>query len=566
MNTFMTVGGLGLIFPLLILIVSATRIGMIQRQQRYAALSLIGASKRQINRILLLESLVSSVAGILIGLFIYFLVKTFILPEINIFGAYLHASLIYVSLPTFGFVIALILGLIAIVNWWAMRKVKTSPLGVVKDQKSRRRPSLLRLFPLIAAFVILQFLASKTDMLTSSNSTIYLYLLLGSFVSLMIGLLLSGSFITFLFNLLLSKLARGPVATMSSKRLKVHAKVAFSSVSGVILALFVGSFFITTLESTKATYYAKNPQAKISFSQKSNFYRGHGLSLMYYEGSSDLNFLDHISDFNQLDPQVLLVRDYRHKEGRPSGILMSCSEIAKFTTKSCPEKIQTPQVLVDYVFIYEYEAQPEFNPTPITESEIQNGQTRIVQKRYLFKDQQTRDLAEVIARREIAKIYRTTGDRHYLRIFPQNFDYTKQFEDTYQGAVSLVYLGTILTIIIGGFSLAVATVGGFFERRKSFANLRLMGVSISMLYKTIFLESLIPLILVSVLAIGIGITSAWLITRAILFQATNDFILAYPDFSYFAVVIGSITLSLVIILSILPLLKAITEHSENRSE
>lgn len=73
-NIFMLLCGLGVCFPLLVLVISATRVGMVQREQRYAALSLIGALKRQINGIILAETLAASGLAALLGsgLFVIF--------------------------------------------------------------------------------------------------------------------------------------------------------------------------------------------------------------------------------------------------------------------------------------------------------------------------------------------------------------------------------------------------------------------------------------------------------------------------------------------------------------
>lgn len=70
-----SVGGTILLFPIVIFVSVATQLGAAQREKRYAALRLIGATKRQVARILMLESLLASVVGVIIGLGTFWLLQ-----------------------------------------------------------------------------------------------------------------------------------------------------------------------------------------------------------------------------------------------------------------------------------------------------------------------------------------------------------------------------------------------------------------------------------------------------------------------------------------------------------
>lgn len=64
-----------LLFPVIIFLSIATQLGSAQREQRYAALRLIGATRSQITRIIALESFVASLVGIVIGALVFFVVR-----------------------------------------------------------------------------------------------------------------------------------------------------------------------------------------------------------------------------------------------------------------------------------------------------------------------------------------------------------------------------------------------------------------------------------------------------------------------------------------------------------
>ena len=154
-----------------------------------------------------------------------------------------------------------------IVNWWALRKVKTSPLGVVKDQKRLRKPTILGALPLLVAGGIIwklnqlgsQWFYPSNPGEGGNRPELYF---LGTFLLLMIGLLTAGAFLTYVVAKILEKLARHASLVMATKRLQMFARPIFSSVSGVVLALFVGSFFLGTIASVEATMMHEYQEAQ----------------------------------------------------------------------------------------------------------------------------------------------------------------------------------------------------------------------------------------------------------------------------------------------------------------
>ncbi len=66
-----TLGGTILLFPIVMFISVSTQLGSAQREQRYAALRLIGATRKQVNSVSLLESFIATTVGIAIGSLVY---------------------------------------------------------------------------------------------------------------------------------------------------------------------------------------------------------------------------------------------------------------------------------------------------------------------------------------------------------------------------------------------------------------------------------------------------------------------------------------------------------------
>jgi predicted lysophospholipase L1 biosynthesis ABC-type transport system permease subunit len=102
---------------------------------------------------------------------------------------------------------------------------------------------------------------------------------------------------------------------------------------------------------------------------------------------------------------------------------------------------------------------------------------------------------------------------------------------------------------IAGCSLAVAVAGGLTDRKRPFSMLRLTGVQIGVLRRVVALESVVPLVLVAVLAIGMGFLAAHLFLRSQLHYS-----LAPPGIGYYLAVVAGLGASLAIVASTLPLL------------
>ena len=110
----------------------ATQLGAAQREKRYAALRLIGATKRQVTRILLLESLLASVVGVVIGLDAFGLLQA-PLKEFKMDGMRFNPGDLALTGMQFALIIGLTLGLTVFVNWRRMRRAQISPLGVSRS-------------------------------------------------------------------------------------------------------------------------------------------------------------------------------------------------------------------------------------------------------------------------------------------------------------------------------------------------------------------------------------------------------------------------------------------------
>jgi hypothetical protein len=126
---------------------------------------------------------------------------------------------------------------------------------------------------------------------------------------------------------------------------------------------------------------------------------------------------------------------------------------------------------------------------------------------------------------------------------------------------NLAYVGMGVTLFVAIASLIVSTIGGLLERRRSFVTLRLGGMTVAQMKRTVMIESIIPLISVSLLACGLGVWVGWVFVSAVSRSAK-------PTLTplYFCIVIGSLLIATLAIRQILPMLGKITRPEENQTE
>lgn len=128
-------------------LVIAKQLGGVQREKRYAALRLIGATKKQVTRVILLESLIASIVGVVIGLVAFWLfqapLQNFEMGDARFWPADLQLNWLQYLL-----IIALTLALTIGVSWRRMWRAQISPLGVARTQEKVKKLRIWRVLPL----------------------------------------------------------------------------------------------------------------------------------------------------------------------------------------------------------------------------------------------------------------------------------------------------------------------------------------------------------------------------------------------------------------------------------
>ena len=325
-----SVGGTILLFPIVIFVSVATQLGAAQREKRYAALRLIGATKRQVGLILMLESLLASVVGVIIGLGAFWLLQA-PLQDFKMDGMRFNPSDLALTSTQYALIIGLTLGLTMFVNWRRMRRAQISPLGVSRSLEKVKKLRVWRALVPATGIAIFAWLSSKPGrdwLAANKESALPSVLLMAALLLVMFGLILAGGWLTNKLSLLAARWANNASMLIAGKRTAVHSRTIFRSVSGVVLALFAGSFYLTATSGIEGL----NAQA-IKDNGFSQLKRGTAIVIgrsLPGDMAEQLQQKSYITSVATIYP-------------REDGDAIRCQDLAKYTEHTCPNNARPDQ-------------------------------------------------------------------------------------------------------------------------------------------------------------------------------------------------------------------------------
>ena len=324
------IGGTILLFPIVIFVSVATQLGAAQREKRYAALRLIGATKRQVARVLISESLLASVVGVLIGLGVFWSLQT-PLQQFKMDGMRFNPGDLALTGTQFALIIGLTLGLTVFVNWRRMRRAQISPLGVSRSIEKVKKLRAWRALVPVTGIAIFAWLSSKPglDWLTANKeSAMPMLLLMAALLLVMFGLVLAGGWLTNKLSLLAARWANNGSMLIAGKRTAVHSRTVFRGVSGVVLALFAGSFYLTAtsgIENLNVQAIKDNGYSQLKHSTAAVIGRS-----LPGDMAKQLNQQSYVTSVATIYP-------------REDGSAIRCQDLATYTEHTCPNNARPDQ-------------------------------------------------------------------------------------------------------------------------------------------------------------------------------------------------------------------------------
>jgi hypothetical protein len=553
-----------LLFPVLLFIGNATRLSAARREQRLAAMRLVGATPRQTAVVSTVESSLAAAVGTAFGFAMFFAARPAIagipFTGARFFVGDLSLNLIDVLAVGLGIPVAA-----ALAARLALRRVTISPLGVTR-RVTTGRPRAWRLLPLLAGIAELWYFAYIHDIgaHTGTNSTVEAVLFLAGVLLVMIGLVVTGPWLTMLASRCAVRHARRPTSLIAARRLADDPKAGFRAISGLVLAVFVGTC-ATAIITTIVAYTGGTAGVSGRFAHTVvDQLGGPDAPAVRSVSPATISALDAIPGVTgvavirtatapaELPPPT--TRASGHTSFTPVENVVSCADLAQVPALGrCLPGTVVANIVPDY-------------GGGLTD------RLSLPQQRWHAADVSTAELATLpvdsiavgtTGTSAAAEQARTVLGLAYPRTFPPDTigeiqsDQSRLLND-YRRLAEVVVL---TSLPIAGCGLAVSIAGGLAERRRPFSMLRLAGTPVALLRRIIGLETAAPMLVTALGSIGAGMLAAHLFVRAQLGET-----LQAPGGQYYVLVGLGLLAALAIIASTLPLLNRMTGPDVARND
>ena len=599
-----------ILFPLLILINTATRLAATRREERLAALRLIGATPRQVNVVASVEAVVSASAGVVIGGLLFLAIRP-LLESISFSGVRFFGYTVTPTLWGYLAMVVLVPLLAAISSLVSLRRVWISPLGVSR-RTTPRPPGWWRILPILVGIpLFIDPLVSNPANPDAAPAFIGLFLI-------MAGLVLGGSWLTMEISRLLSRMARGPSGLIAARRLSDNPKGAFRTSAGLVLAVFAGSFVACVVPAFNAA------QSRGAAAQLTNVLR---VPLTKGPGSAGLdpNTGDRLVSYLDLQPGVTVVPIYANPAAGqpqattgppgppaapqttgpsapvpsvsapttseqpvsgPADSVVSCAAIrALAPLGSCAPGVTAAQAAFGELLATDNPIYVNKNLPAVTHSSpaATESLSGLDVTALLVKTSNSDTLErvrtyltdfEATSTESSPSHFKGGGDVSEWQmgvLEPETFGEVARIRNNDDKNVERVVLAIVaLILIVAGCSLAVSVAGSLLDRKRPFTLLRLSGTPLKTLTRVVLLESIVPLVVATVVAAGVAIAIAGPPLRAIfsahLGRHQNFASAAHPGLGYYLIMLGGLALSALVVVAAMPLLNRITSPERARFE
>ncbi len=590
------IGAIAVLFPLLILVNTATRLAAARREERYAAMRLVGATPHQINIMASVDAFIGSLAGVAFGSLVFLAVRP-PLAHLSFSGVGFYSSYVAPVAWNYLAVIAGVPLIAAVSSLLSLRRVQISPLGVSR-KSTPKPPGAWRLLPLgVGIFVLL----STAALVGTHPNTPATGLLLG-FLLVMIGIAMSGSWIVMEANRFISNLAWTAPTLLASKRIADNPKVAYRAVSGLALAVFVGSAVSVVIPALNV---AENPAGtrdgvltnvlRVPYNEtmaSAGLPVATGLGLVHKVESYPGTIVVPIYANPQFEKYMLAQQSQgpgpigaNPNFNPPPDSVIGCASLKQIgVLGSCAPGVSailfdSSQILGGDNPLYIYKS------LPIASSSSQSTKLNIGAlplAGMLVKPANATALEQI-------RTYLTVYDEKAAQVPPAiGGDGNDQlsawqagvFEPETVGEVSAIRtndsnnVGLViqaiiaLTLLTAGCSLAVGIGGSLVERKRPFTLLRVSGTSIRTLDAVVMLEAAIPLLVTSIVAAVVGLVIAVPVVSSLFkgFEAKGINYPIHADSGYFLAIGMGLVVALILVALTLPLLSYVTQPEDVRFE
>jgi len=503
-RVFLLVGAVLLLVPVVVFIVMATRVAAAHREERLAALRLVGATRLQTATVAAVETGFAASAGSVLGWVGYEICRRILAATVTFQGGRFFLDDVVVAPWLLALVLVAVPVLTMLVSVATLRRALAGPL--VTSRRAHLRP--------LSAWRALPFAVGVGGHLL----TVPLRGILGPdlvdgltpwFVtSTLVGFVAVGPWLCLLAGRGMARVSRRVPGLLASRRLASDPRATFRAVSGVVLAAFAVTYAASLVDGSEpAPHTGGQGQLRSGVVQ-------------VLTGGVPGSLVAPL-----LSPEAVATR---LDAGVGGELVTSCRDLRAVVRLSCSAADPADNV----------HAREDIANLPVVSVYIRTDGTPAAENR-------VRSQAADLVPNAIIHTRQDLVDREAL----------------FFG--SLAQLQRVLwcfVLVVGACSLTVGMIGGLVERRRPFALLRASGLRLGELRQVVFLETAAAMLLTAALGVGLGLVASYALA------VSRDVAWRWPDPGVFAMVGAGVLAALVLTTVALPLLDRATRYDTVRYE
>jgi hypothetical protein len=574
-DRILSIVALAILAPVLIFIATTTRLSATRREERFAAMRLAGATRKQVSLLAATESTAAGILGVAAGFGIFFLLRTPV-AGIPFIGAPFFPAELSLSLPE---VLVVAIGVpvaAAVAARLALRRVHISPLGVAR-RATPKPPRAWRVVPLLAGLAELAFWTIHGHAASIPGQV---QAFVSSFALIIVGLFIAGPWLTLGAARAMARWTSHPGTLITARRLADDPRAAFRAVSGLVLALFITTVAvvaITTQNAKDLTRWASAAEANVLTDQVSTSKQVAGSGPGSSEGTAgpgpaapaapltaQLSGIPGVQGVLvvRTDPG-LTIRAAFHNLGAnlaisgpvPAGVV-SCAQLATVPALGrCPAGAITAAFPADGFDGPLFGADATTMTWPAANVPATRLDTLGVDAINVATNGSTPTIEQARTLLENAHVYPGANAPSTIS------GIIAQANSTHSAYQQLAEVVILVSLQIAGCTLAAGIAAGLADRKRPFSLLRLIGARLATLRRVVALEAAVPLLAVAAVAIGTGFGAA-----AMYASEAQQHPMVPPGAAYYLLTAGGIVVSLGIIAATFPLLARITGPEVARNE
>ena len=553
------VGAVALLIPVALLVGIVSQLGAAARRERYATVRLIGAGRRAMALLAAVEMAAAALLGAVAGLGVAAALRP-LARRLPINGATSFPGDLDLSAPLAAGALAAVVAVTTVIAWWRAYRDDDGALGATRE-RAEKPATWTRVILLVVGLAALTGATLMAQSPSANESLVFLGLV-GGFAAITLGVVLAGSWLTRVVSAAFARRARGGSALVAASRLARHPRATFRSVAGVVVAVFIVSVLAGVSSSVKGIVASterpglipldavvadvepwSDPQAMVRAAQATP---GVERAMVVWTASDAGNSSD--AGDSGIDDGSAYGADFSDDVAVYDTVLSRDDAVAL----GIPDLPDSPWVSVDF---YTMMAGDIFAQTPAPAAP--GRAPDMTQAMYVVAMTDGTDATVDRARTALD----VAGNTSAAPVTRPEFAGAGTLDTTYQMSL-LAYLGMAIAVGISALTLTIATVAAALDRKRTFALLRLSGMPVRSLRRTVTIEAAMPLGVTLVASAGLGFAVALVLVTTL----GHDLYLTWPDPLYWWALLAAVAVAAVAVGSSFGLVRRSTEIASTRFE